>query len=575
MRPYILPDPEAARVPGVLLFLFCFVYLLTGLTPRSPWGTADATGFGIALTMAQGGLEQWLMPSVFGLAQAQESPLAYWLLAGAIRLGEPWLGEHPSALLATGLLVAPGLYFVWKSALLFAARPEVQPSDPFGASAARPTIARTMADAALLVTLACCGLIVRLHETTAEAIQFTWMALLLYGGALVIERPRRGGLLSGLALGASALCSGPLLAMLLAAGWLVAQALGDPQRLVARDSIPIALGTALLVFAVWPLALVLTQTEGLAWLSAWWQANGLMLGTTQATLVDLARTLPWFVWPAWPLALWTLIRWRALWREPALALPLCCAAAVIAGLLLQSRAPEQAMIPLTIPLALLAVWGLPTIARGLVGLLDWMAVALFSAFGIFIWGYWIALQTGHPPRMALSANRLAPGHAHEDALWTGLIGLIVTLSWLWLIRWRTAPGPRLLWRPMVLSASGLVLAWVLLVSLWLPVFDERKSLRGPAREAATMIGIRADEPSTAQPCVTARHLNAAQRVGFAHFGAIRFGAAGEACRWLLSTNDALPPDAATGSSRPGWVQVWQGGRRFEPGERFTLFRRVD
>lgn len=575
MRPYILPDPEAARVPGVLLFIFCFLYLIPGLTPRSPWGTADATGFGIALTMAQGGLEQWLMPSVFGLAQAQESPLAYWLLAGAIRIGEPWLGAHPSALLATGLLVAPGLYLVWKCALLLAARPEVQPSDPFGASAARPTIARSMADAALLVTLACCGLIVRLHETTAEALQFTWMALLLHGGAIAIERPRRGGLVAGFALGASALSSGPLLAAPLAGGWVLAQYLGARQRLVARDSTPIALITASLVFACWPATLLLTQPDGLAWLSAWWRANGLMFGTTQATLTDLARTLPWFAWPAWPLALWTLIRWRALWREPALALPLCCAAAVLASLLLQVRVPEQAMIPLSIPLALLAVWGLPTIARGLAGLLDWMAVALFSALGIFIWGYWIALQTGYPPRMALSANRLAPGYAHDDALWTGLIGLAVTLSWLWLIRWRTARGPRLLWRPMVLSASGLVLTWVLLVSLWLPVFDERKSLRGPAREAATMIGIRQDGQHEEQSCVTARNLNAAQRVGFAHFGSIRFGAADEPCGWLLSTSEAPPAGPTTDPSRPAWMAVWQGGRRFEAGERFTLFRRTD
>ncbi len=559
----------------MLLIAFCAVYLATGLTPRSPWGNADAAGFGIALSMAHGELRDWLMPSVFGLPQPQESPLAYWLLAGAIRIGEPFFGAHSSALIGTGLLLAPGLHFVWQAALLLAARPEVQPSDPFGASAARATIARTMADAALLVTLACCGLIVRLHETTAGAIQFTWTALLLFGGALAIDRPRQGGALTGVGLAATALCSGPVLALLMGSGWLLAQALGAPQRQVARTSIPWALATALLLFSIWPAALLLTQADGDSWIANWWRANELMIGTTHATLSDLARTLPWFAWPAWPLAVWTLVRWRALWREPALALPLCCTAAILASLLLQPRAPEQAMIPLTLPLALLAVWGLPTIGRGLAGLLDWLAVALFSAFGIFIWAYWIALQTGFPPRMALSASRLAPGHAHGEWLWTGLIGLVVSLAWLGLIRWRTAPGPRLLWRPMVLSAGGLVLTWVLLVSLWLPVFDERKSLRGPAREAATVIGTSASRQDDPNPCVTGRRLSAAQRVGFVHFGALRFGAAGEACRWLLSANDAPGLGSVADPSLQGWVAVWQGGRRFEAGERFTLFARTD
>jgi hypothetical protein len=494
MRAYILTEGQARRVPRTLLLSLCLLYLVPGFTTRGPWGSVDAGGFGIALTFAQSGLDQWLSPSAFGLRVADEAPLSYWLIASVIRLTEPWLSAHAAARLTTGLLITLGLLALWRALLLFARRPEILPSDPFGASATPGLIARSMADTGVLIVLACCGLIIRLHETTADAIQFTWTALLLLGFAETLGRPWRGGLIAGAALATTALGTGPMLALLFALAWLAAHALSAPLRALARQSLPASLAVVAIALLTW-LALVISAGDaGRTAMAQWWAATWFPSGTFITPWSDRLRTLAWFVWPAWPLAGWTLWKWRALWREPALVVPILCTLAVIVYLALQARVNEQALIPLALPLALLATWGLPTMARGLTSLLDWLAVALFSLFLIFIWGYWLALQTGFPPRMAASAARVAPGFQQEYAVAAGLLGGLATFAWLGLIRWRIGRGPSALWRPVILSAGGLTITWLLLITLWLPFFDARTSLRAPALAVSALIRAAAPHP---------------------------------------------------------------------------------
>jgi len=573
MRAYILTEDQARRVPFTLLIGLCLAYLIPGYGPRDPWGSMDTTGFGIALTFAQSGWSSWLAPSAFGVGLPDEAPLSYWLIAAGIRLTDPWLSAHTAARLTTGLLVAFGLLAMWRAALLFARRPEIQPSDPFGASAAPEVIARSMADAGVLITLACCGLIIRLHETTSEAIQFTWTALLLLGFALTLERPKRGGLIVGLALVATALGSSPLLALLFGLAWLVAHGISAPLRVLARDSIPASLAPVAATLALWLWVVALSDEAGRAAVLQWWRTAWPPFESVVTPWADQLRTLAWFVWPAWPLALWTLWKWRTSWREPALIGPALFCFAMLIYLSMLTRVNEQAMIPLALPLALLAIWALPRIARGFAGLFDWLAVALFSLFIVFIWAYWIALQTGFPPRMAASAARVAPGNEHEPVALTGLLAALATLAWLALIRWRLSDGPRVLWRPVVLSAAGLTITWLLLITLWLPVYDNRISLRAPVTAASEWIRDSAPDGKIESACVYAIDLGPAERTAFAYVGSVRFARGDETCAWAIRR--IVSGSDAPGVAPPGqWERVWQGGRRIDRVERFTLERRV-
>ena len=561
---FIVTQHEARRLPGLVLFLVVGLYLLPGLLGRDPWGRADAEGFGIALTMARGGFADWLAPNVFGLPIIEEGPLPAWLGAALILLVGPLIGEPNAARLASGVIAASGLLWVWLATGRLAGRPEIQPADPFEVSAPARDIGRAVADAALLVCVATCGLIARIHENSSIAFQFAWFAAFAWGAATAIDRPLRGGLIAGAAIAASMLTRGLPTAVSLLAVLLLLPVAAPRYRLVRRPMLTAAV-LALAALAVpWPLALFVQHPEGAEWLRAWigWNAAEVGAGSLRS-LVFLARNLPWYLWPAWPLAIWATWRWRAQWRTPALALALLMGLAAFALMILTPIPTETMMLPTVVPFAMLTALALPVVQRGLVSLLDWIAVATFSLIGVVIWAYWIALLTGFPPRMADSAMRLAPGFTSNTTGLQTAAGLIASLAWLALVWWRAARRPRAIWRPMALSSGGLLLAWVLMIVLWLPVYDARVSYRGVAVELARVLG-------SGNECIRGEPLDAGQRASLAYFGNLRFNQPGERCDWLLTRDDARTPIAPPSTQ---WRQVWQGRRPFDTTERFVLYRR--
>ena len=153
-----------------------------------------------------------------------------------------------------------------------------------------------MADGGLLALIACLALAQLSHETTGPT-QLASTALLF--------RRRRPALAHGLAAagGPGSDCWAgaqrrPSIAVLLGLGcaWLVWHSHGPTLRTRA---------TALaLMLAVTLLAALLAQQ-----LDLWrWRIGGGWAPGWQS----LVRLLTWFSWPAWPLALWTLWRWRQL-----------------------------------------------------------------------------------------------------------------------------------------------------------------------------------------------------------------------------------------------------------------------
>ena len=112
MRPFIVTDLEAGKLPRWGLFLLCLLYVVPGFIGRDPWRTADAAGFGVALTMSRGTLADWLMPNIAGLPQPAQGPLPYWInavFAEGATLFSPAgaLSEHAAVRLATALMLRP------------------------------------------------------------------------------------------------------------------------------------------------------------------------------------------------------------------------------------------------------------------------------------------------------------------------------------------------------------------------------------------------------------------------------------------------------------------------------------
>jgi 4-amino-4-deoxy-L-arabinose transferase-like glycosyltransferase len=568
VKPFLVTTLQAAKMPRWLLLLMCTLYVVPGLVGRDPWRYEDAAGFGIAWTMAQAvrGGADWLMPNVVGVPMHEEGPLPFWLGAIAIR-ALPFLAPDTVVRGVAMAWLALFLVCVWYATWLLARRPEVQPADPFGASASRSDYGRAIADCALLLTLATFGLLARVHETSAESAQVAWVGVFLFGCALALERPALGGALAGLAVGLTAMSRGLPAAVALSIVALVLPARVGAFRLVARPMVTAFVPVALVVSLAWPVALSVSGPAAAEHLDAWLGWNrGLVGGPSRDTLAYSIETVPWFFWPAWPLAAWALWRWRERRLEPALAVPAASLAALALVALLSPRGAESFLLPMVPSVAMLGALALPTIRRTLTSVIDWFAVMTFSLIGTALWAYWIAFQTGWPPRMAFRAQQSVLGFAPEVDLFEVLAGAVVTLAWLGLVAWRVSRQPRAMWRSVILSSGGMVLAWCLLMTLWLPAGNHRKTYRDVAQQAGIVV-------SASHRCVATLGMDVAQRASFAYFGRLKLDDARDDCEWLLVADRVTSPlDPAL---VPGaWLQAWRGQRPVDRQEQFRLFRRT-
>ena len=642
VRPYLVTSADAARLPRWIPLLFCAVYVLAGLFGRDPWRTDDAIGFGIAHTMATGNSIDWLLPNVQGqLVPDEGGPLPFW--AGA-------LGMHAARLFNTllasffghaadGWRIAPDLAMrltaaagialamtlIWYAARNLAVRPEIQPQDPFGAGASPQDFGHAVADAALLAVLACFGLIAPIHETTANASQVLCVALYLFGLSVAIDRPRRGGLLVGLAIAASLLTYGIPLAVVMLLATLLLLWLVVPFRLVAGWILLTMLPVAVLGSIVWPALLAyfshpdavvqaLPLMEGdsnlpvdpaasqkvAEFFHGWLSWNAGMFGAPSGeALSQLGGTLPWYLWPLWPFVLWGMWRWRAGCREAPIAAPLFpLLLMLLASLCNPQTADHQATLtPMVLPMAVLTGMTLPMIRRNLVSVVDWFAVMIFSVASLAVWAYWVAFMSGWPPRMAARAEAALPGFVAHVSVIELIIGLLATGAWVLLVVWRVSRRPRPFWRPMALSSGGMVLTWLLLMTLWLPAGNWRKSYQELVIPTRALF---ASQPG----CVLHAGTDAGELALFAYYAGARFvrlpdlrqqddAPSKPVCPWLLVADDTpgtpinLPDllgrakDAGLDGATPAeilaqpWQSLWQRQRPFgKTPHLLGLYRRV-
>jgi hypothetical protein len=197
------------------------------------------------------------------------------------------------------------------------------------------------------------------------------------------------------------LSGAPAMAVLLGTGGVAGPACSTATPLHTRSAA--ALGP---VHGCWPLLVA-----ALAWaLDLWRWRLGLPRMPQGKDWRSLGRLLLWFTWPAWPLALWTLWRWRRQLMPPSrhVALPLWFAAGFDLAATLTTPRP-------TVRCCWAAGAGgaggvcLPTLQRSVAALIDWFTLLFFSGCALAIWVVWIAMQTGVPAKPAANVAKLAPG----------------------------------------------------------------------------------------------------------------------------------------------------------------------
>lgn len=569
LKPVRLPASATLTLPRWGLILLCLLYILPGLFGRDPWKNIDAANFGIMWTMAEGTLNDWLYPNLAGLPAPQSGPLTFWIGALCIKIFGSLIGAVSAARVATLLFFLLAAYSVWHTAFLLGRRTEAQPMRlAFGGHPEPDDYGRVLADGALLIYLGCLGLIMFSHETSVNALYVALVAFTLFRSICYVEAPTtKNAVFLGLALGALALTNGLITPIALYIGFTAAAFFLPIPRSRTLPHLVLSIAVTLLVIATWTIVVKSVQPYNGTPVEAWmaWNAEQINIPRLNSSRFFLRNAL-WGFWPAWPYACWAVYAWRRQLREPHVMFPLLFTFIFFLLVIFGFQREETLMIAMFPSLAVLAAFGVPTMKRGAINAVDWFSVTSFTIIAAVIWTFWIAAQTGWPPKMAKNALKLVPGFVPEFSFVAALIAAVATISWFILVYWRISKQPSVLWRAVVLSSGGVILCWLLLATLWLPWINYNKSYVPVAIELA-------ENMPDKHACVDT-NVGMAQRAIFAYFGQIRFsGLNNKTCGYLL-LQDTVPKHNRPASPEflNGMKLLWEGNRPSDRTERFRLYQ---
>jgi 4-amino-4-deoxy-L-arabinose transferase-like glycosyltransferase len=568
MKPVRLPASATLTLPRLGLFALCLLYILPGLIGRGPWKISeDAASFGIMWTMAHGGLQDWLWPHIAGLPMADEGPLSYWIGALCIKLFGWLIGDASAAHISNLLFFAFGATSVWYATYTLGCRQEAQPLQlAFGGQPEPRDFGRTLADGTVLIYLGSLGLLIHSHLTAPIALQISLIAFALYIAIRFFENnpdqpPHsiRYAVILGVTFGLLILTRGWVVPLTLWATCLLFAGIRNRKLLVylALCTFP----AAIVLTSLWLLSCKFIAPFNSSPYSAWmlWNKQEFDLPSLNS-LHYFIKYSAWFTWPAWPFAGWAIYAWRKQITALHIALPLSFLIALIVLAFCSPHAEQSSLIPLIPPLSILAAFGLPTMKRGAINAVDWFSVMAFSLLATFIWVNWIAMQTGWPAQLHHNVFKSVPGFVAQFNPIAFAIALLATYAWIRLVHWRISRHPGVLWRAVVLSSSGVILCWLLAMTLWMPWIDYRVSYQPLAQDIAAHLPPEYN-------CVET-NINATQRASFAYFGKIHFADFNVIpCDYFLAQDRAPLP-----LNFPDKEPIWEGNRASDKSDRYMLFK---
>lgn len=521
-----------------LLILLCAIWLCMGLI-HQPWKQDEPQPVSIVKSMLTGG--SLLAPQAAGQLTLDNPPLYYWSAAGVAKLLAPILPMHNAARLVTGLWMALTLLMVGMSG-----------RELWGIGAGRQTT---------FIFLGSLGLVVTAHLLMPEVAALTGCAMGLYALALAHRRPFRASVLLGSGIGIGFLSMGLIPAAIIIASALLLPLLFSAWRSKRYATV---LGLAAVAASpwliIWPVLCAMAAPE--LW-SAWWQNS--IHAFSGFNHYYFLRTLAWYAWPALPLAVWGLWRYRAhLLDNPPFQLLIVFFVSAFALIGLAADTREIYAMPLLLPLAIFAGGSVESLRRGAAGALNWFGIMLFGIMGFLIWLGWFAMMTGWPGKLAERMHFLS-GVAEPRLNWLSLIAALgITLVWLVVI----ANAKRSNRAAVNDWAVGITMAWCLLMTIWLPWIDAARSY------APVMNSLKAALPQE-YACITSRNLGSAQHALFDYY----VGAKTQPFEIVQGLNCDLyliQDERGQENVEPGqdWHLIWQGKRATDRRESFRLYQRI-
>jgi 4-amino-4-deoxy-L-arabinose transferase-like glycosyltransferase len=348
----------------------------------------------------------------------------------------------------------------------------------------------------------------------------------------------------------------------------------------------ILLSTALilpLVFKIWrtksfakflSLAIVIAAPMILTWilllqhyypamLSSWWQLN--LNNFNQLNHLYFLRILIWYAWPALPLALLGLWRYRQqLFSKPKFQLMISFFICSLFFLGLGASTKDINALPLLLPLVALGAGSVEHLKRGAAAALNWFGVMLFGLIGALIWLGWLAMLTGYPVKIKERMQFLSGTYETHFNWLPFVIALIITFIWM-LVCIRAKQTNK---STVTNWAVGMTFGWGLLMTLWLPLIDSAKSYQ------TVFLSMNKVLPKTYN-CMNSLDVGQPQGLLLNYYTNIQLQPF-ETTQQLTCDLYLLQDVKGVGRMQPGqeWKQIWIGKRAADRKEGFRLFQRV-
>jgi 4-amino-4-deoxy-L-arabinose transferase-like glycosyltransferase len=528
--------------------MLVLAYLLPGLIGHDPWKQDETYIFGMVDHLLRSG--DWVVPMVAGEPFMEKPPLYYWVAAGFAWLCSPWLPLHDGARLATGFfMMITSTAVGWTT---------------------RQWWGRGYGRYGVFALLGCLGIVYYGHLMLTDVPLLTGFALASCGFVLARTRAMAGGLLLGVGVGVGFLAKGVLAPGVLGlTAMLLPCCFATWRRRSYFRAMAIALFAALPGLLIWPIALYWRSPP--LFMDWFWLNNvGRFVGFSVPALGAAhsenfwSETLPYFTFPALPLALITLWRERgSILNNAALQFSVVLFGVLMIVLGLSASARPNYALPLLLPICLLAAPATVSLTPRIDRWWDWSARALFGLLAIAVWLVWGTMQIRSTPidwpflGRYLPLNFVPP--LDFDALVIAPLLTLLAVAVVW--RQPKAPG-----RGIICWVTGLALCWSLVSTLWLEWIDYAKSYR------SVFVSMQSALPKEHR-CIASRGLGESERAMLRYFlGFVTYkddAAPTAGCDLLLVDGIAESPPADIDPRH--WNLVWEGARPGDKRERLWLF----
>lgn len=525
------------RAKTRLLIILCAIWLVTGLFSHEPWKPLESNAISTVKNVLDA--HNFITPSPASESSISNPPLYYLSAAISAKVFGGILPLHDATRIATGIWMLFTLLLVGMTG-----------RELWGLGVGRQTS---------FIFISAIGLVVSAHTLTPAVSALTGIAAGFYALSLAKRRPYRASILLGLGLSVSFLSTGLLpLSIILLSSLMLPAAFSAWRTTSFAKVLAVSALIASAVILPWLLVCFSLEPE---LLNTWWLTSTQHFN--QRLHLYFLNLMLWYAWPALPLAIWALWRYKKQLLSDS-RFQLCITFLIIAFTMIGLGGDRKDIfaLPLLIPLTALGSGSLETLKRGASSAINWFGLILFGFLGFLIWLGWGAMMSGNPAKLKERLVFLSGLPQLNFSIFAFVVASAITLVWFFAIL-----RPQHSNRSVATNwAIGMTFVWTTLMMLWLPMIDSARSYK------PVFTSLKQALPSN-YACIASENLGAAQQDLLHYYANVKTYAASPGenihCDLYLIQDGRKPKKIKSGEE---WQQIWSGKRTSDRKESFRLFQ---